>query len=466
MEYSEILKDLRRETYSVRNRLQSIIHDARFVSQFSAFPLVANERCGLWYIKPEDISESAYFKSTDGHADQWKFSFRRLNFHLLPMLGKHGTIVLVDSTRRGKLMPDALLKTVPIWCAVINYVMFEGEEVDEYSQLQNDNWLLTPREMVSESEHFKMVKMIPEHARELLKLGLTLKADLMSRLGGTRKPILPQWVYPGKEKVEKLDAYSICCLTASSKAAPGERVLGWSANFPYIQGAADDHELWATNDVCGGKLDPALFWDHIYLEPSEEVRVVDMATGDISGWLSDFEFVSRINGIYDQVKKSDKAIELDVTQLGSTGIYIGKIDQDIALSIIKDEFPSVGGVFVFSEKFKVLAESDTDSNPVRHHFPVEASKKGAKKLREVLPQVLATDLPSSVLLLCDSGKDISVGVAVCLLCKHYTTNWEQTAQPPHVNKDVVKQHLSKISDYRKTNPSRNTLQSLNVTLMK
>jgi tRNA A64-2'-O-ribosylphosphate transferase len=28
--------------------------------------------------------------------------------------------VLVDSTRRGKRMPDALSKTVPIWCAVIN----------------------------------------------------------------------------------------------------------------------------------------------------------------------------------------------------------------------------------------------------------------------------------------------------------------------------------------------------------
>lgn len=30
------------------------------------------------------------------------------------------SIVLVDSTRSGKRMPDALSKTVPIWCAVIN----------------------------------------------------------------------------------------------------------------------------------------------------------------------------------------------------------------------------------------------------------------------------------------------------------------------------------------------------------
>ena len=31
-----------------------------------------------------------------------------------------GRAILVDSTRRGKRMPDALSKTVPIWCGVIN----------------------------------------------------------------------------------------------------------------------------------------------------------------------------------------------------------------------------------------------------------------------------------------------------------------------------------------------------------
>ena len=29
-------------------------------------------------------------------------------------------LILVDSTRAGKRIPDALSKTVPIWCAVIN----------------------------------------------------------------------------------------------------------------------------------------------------------------------------------------------------------------------------------------------------------------------------------------------------------------------------------------------------------
>jgi hypothetical protein len=34
--------------------------------------------------------------------------------------GRDGRAVLVDSTRRGKRIPDSLSKTVPIWCAVIN----------------------------------------------------------------------------------------------------------------------------------------------------------------------------------------------------------------------------------------------------------------------------------------------------------------------------------------------------------
>ena len=51
----------------------------------------------------------------------------------------------MDSTRRGKSMPDALSKTVPIWCAVINRLAFP-----EYSAA----WELhTPSQVVGTSEH-------------------------------------------------------------------------------------------------------------------------------------------------------------------------------------------------------------------------------------------------------------------------------------------------------------------------
>lgn len=92
---NRILGDLKRSTLSITNRLRSIQQDAAFVDEVRAAlggankagrPLVANERCGSWYIRPEVKGGSAYFKSTDGHTGQWRFSTRRLNLHLLPMI--------------------------------------------------------------------------------------------------------------------------------------------------------------------------------------------------------------------------------------------------------------------------------------------------------------------------------------------------------------------------------------------
>ena len=53
--------------------------------------------------------------------------------------------VIVDSTRKGKPMPDALSKTIPIWCCVINRLLFK-----EHTEA---HILHTPEGVVSESEH-------------------------------------------------------------------------------------------------------------------------------------------------------------------------------------------------------------------------------------------------------------------------------------------------------------------------
>ena len=108
---NKILGDLKRSNLSITNRLRSVQKDADFVEEVAAAlagggastgdgdddgdevgskkprrPLVANERCGSWYIRPGLKGASAYFKSTDGHTGQWKFSTRRLNLHLLPII--------------------------------------------------------------------------------------------------------------------------------------------------------------------------------------------------------------------------------------------------------------------------------------------------------------------------------------------------------------------------------------------
>ena len=108
---SQLMSGLKRTTHTIHNRLRSIRADAEFVARAaSAFggprvaedghtsagtrrvprrPLIANERCGSWYVPPEAKGGSAYFKSTDGHERAWKFSTRRLNLHIVELAEKH-----------------------------------------------------------------------------------------------------------------------------------------------------------------------------------------------------------------------------------------------------------------------------------------------------------------------------------------------------------------------------------------
>lgn len=90
---SSTLSSLKRSTLSTSNRLQSIYRDSVFVQDVARsydLPLIANERCGSWYIPPEQKAGSAYFKSTDGHWGQWSFSTRRLNLQILDIIGIRG----------------------------------------------------------------------------------------------------------------------------------------------------------------------------------------------------------------------------------------------------------------------------------------------------------------------------------------------------------------------------------------
>ena len=94
-----------KSTLSISSRLRSIAWDADFVRAVAShlqFPMIANERCGSWYVPPELKNGSAYFKSTDGHFGQWNFSLRRLNLGMLNIVGEGCGAILVDGTRRGK----------------------------------------------------------------------------------------------------------------------------------------------------------------------------------------------------------------------------------------------------------------------------------------------------------------------------------------------------------------------------
>lgn len=473
---NSIKRELRRDALLVKNRLQSILHDARFVESLVdiiGFPLVPNERCGLWYVDPSKSAETAYFKSTDGHMGQWSFLKRRLNLHLLALLGKSGGLMVVDSTRKGKLMPDALLKTVPIWCAVLNSILLEDITEDAellsdpfITQLRADNWLLTPREMVSPSEHSEMCKRIPDFVKEVKKLGLVTRERILRDMG-SEKPIVPEWWYPGCKQLRedfyfaKEGAYfTLSCVTASKRTIETSNVTVRRAqktvSWPYVQGAADDHELWATEEVCGGDFLAQFAWKSLF----HSAEMIDPETGYLFDWFSEDDVLERINTLYE--KQNTQAIPLDISFVKragrDTGLALGKIS-------LHTEYSAVSGfqkVVVLSEMFRVQNVPEKDAANVVH-FALSLSKKGAKQLRETLP-VLVPQLEGKTLVLCDTGSDLSVGVVLALLCTRFNLQWEQKT-PEKATKDTVRQHLALLLDVRKVNPSRNTLQSVNTYVM-
>lgn len=107
---STLQRQIRAYEHSLYNCLCSISDDAEFVQEISciyhSLPLFANLRCGLWYVP--DCERTCYFKSTDGHTNNWAFSTTRLNLHVAEQAAACSGCLVVDATRRGKTFPVGL----------------------------------------------------------------------------------------------------------------------------------------------------------------------------------------------------------------------------------------------------------------------------------------------------------------------------------------------------------------------
>ncbi|CAH2350493.1 tRNA A64-2'-O-ribosylphosphate transferase [[Candida] railenensis] len=463
---NHISKELRKDQLSIRNRLQSILYDAYYIESLvsrgiARYPLIPNERCGLWYVPEDKKAESCYFKSTDGHTGQWSFNLRRLNLHLLSIICREGGICIVDSTRKGKKIPDALSKTIPIWCAVLNYIRFgEGD------------WLRTPQSTISESEHSQISEKISKFADDAVQKGI-ITAEKLKML---EKPLMPEWYYPGakSQSDDKMaQYYYVQCVTASKRtnSAGGSQMSIPENSWYYVQGSADDHELWATRDICRGKLTPEFFWKTV-------VKSNDLIDdyGFIKNSVSDAQLIQKMNELYESVSDSSREStqSIEVTQVKNancdTGLSFGKIESNLEYSSLI----LYRKVVILSETWKAVNIPEKEEEEGKKEieilqYEVESSKKGSKQLREIFPKLIDLLLKcedGAILVLCDTGKDLSVVIVLVLLCLKFDLNWAPIAVYPQVDKTLVKQHLGLLSELRKINPSRNSLQSANSYLMK
>ncbi|KAL4806157.1 tRNA A64-2'-O-ribosylphosphate transferase [Aspergillus unguis] len=427
---SQTLASLRRSALSVTNRLRSIEADAEFVREVADhydLPLVANERCGSWYIPPEIKSGSAYFKSTDGHTGQWDFSFRRLNLQILPLARKHGGCIIVDSTRRGKLMPDALSKTIPIWCAVINRALFPSETAYHSVEL--------PPNYLGASEESQIAHRIDSfvHSLESLKLDLD---DLRQQL---EKPIRVAWAnrtYFHPTDLRKCKDYNLLVLCSASKRVHGAEI----SEGGYIQGAGDDSEAWAHG------LTPPVFWAHksTLLSQSEEALP---------------EVIENLTREHREQDTGHQATLIAPTR----NLYIGQCKSGLAESGQYDLVIDCNS-----------SATTTEENTKRLNLGCTSSKQGGRDLRNHLDKVqafvkshLGSNPSQSLLVMCESGKDISAGVLLTMICSFYNDAGEFVGpRTQSIGKQFIRQRLTWIvTSKHDVNPSRSTLQSVNAFLM-
>ncbi|KAG6105020.1 hypothetical protein E4U31_001649 [Claviceps sp. LM219 group G6] len=504
---SSLLSSLKRSTLSIHNRLTSIYSDAQFVLRAASSPslrgraskprpLVANQRCGSWYVPPGKTPQRAcaYFKSTDGHERAWKCSTRRLNMHLVDMIEEHDGIIIVDSTRRGKRMPDALSTTIPIWCTVLNNLLLPSHPLS--SQL-----FLPPHLMAS--THAQIMALIPGFVQALQDLKLEALPVLT-------KPLRPFWVTQESSILPpEDDVCSLCCsshwplsscscsepISPSSSSsssndnkndiddtkdspqqkaqeqeqeeeeeeegegtifqdyrpiiclAASRRILTSEIDSQgYIQGAADDTENWAHG------LTPDLFWAH-----SERLlSTPDAQLPELIASLLEQDNMERRGQQSVDLVRLTPVISVCALPLGAPG----KTDGDVCHVVL------VEGV----------SPKDTWVRaPTYMEVGLGKHKAASRNLRLALPEICAfvrafleRGQDRQVVVACESGRDISVGTALALSCYLFDEQG-QFREPDarlYFTKGQVKVKLASImTAYPAGNPSRQTLQSVNSFLM-
>jgi tRNA A64-2'-O-ribosylphosphate transferase len=94
-------RSIKKRDNTLYNALRSIYEDSIFVGEIAQLwpdlPLLANLRCGSWY-SPK-FHSTCYFKSTDGHTNNWSFSTSRLNLHVAHLAGINLAYLFINDIR-------------------------------------------------------------------------------------------------------------------------------------------------------------------------------------------------------------------------------------------------------------------------------------------------------------------------------------------------------------------------------
>jgi tRNA A64-2'-O-ribosylphosphate transferase len=238
------------------------------------------------------------------------------------------------------------------------------------------------------------------------------------------------------------DFHPIVLCTASRRVQGAEASEGG-----YIQGAADDHEAWSHG------LSPPVFWKNkdLLVNTSEEDAP---------------DVISKL-----VAEEAQTTTPSTVTLVKPTTRLFISTSQNIDMSAFD---------IVISCTPERMSASSLKAAGTKYYLHLKCNavgKLGSRDLRSELP-LLAPFLSSlplistdpKILICCPTGKDLSVGTALAILCL-FTSNTgaidlstQKSGQ--QIDKNFIKQRLSWITMSNPTlNPSRATLQSVNTVLL-
>ncbi|CEO98503.1 hypothetical protein PBRA_006617 [Plasmodiophora brassicae] len=418
------VRRVRRQQHSLLNRLRSCASDADFVSEFhaghlSGLTVFANLRQGQWYTPPDAMT--CHFKSSDGHCGAWKFNPRRVNVHLVAEAIRGGGLIIVDSTRKGKRVPDSFSRTIPIWATVLNRIAQRrtGREFDTGLHMHGS---------VSEREKV----LVEDHIEEFISVVVNSCCDL-SVLDLLTRPLRCIWVDRSSVWTDvQHRAFSerylaVICLTTSfceSEVAQHDR-----------QGAGDDHENWS------GKLTPSTFARH-------------------RGWIlsadSDEECLRRIDALATEGNGRSLA--------GTSLVSIGSTEITIRLHVALSVLPTDGATVFISTG----ALSDPDVRPDVYAVHVSDVKGRRPSLETALGGILDFCLQWPTVTIASDRDAVLPGcVAVAILSRYFTGLGDELKRGargdgPALSKERIRRHIEYVQRFIPGwNPPRFLVQQLN-----
>uniref|UniRef100_A0A2C9UBN0 Initiator tRNA phosphoribosyl transferase family protein n=1 Tax=Manihot esculenta TaxID=3983 RepID=A0A2C9UBN0_MANES len=453
------VRTIKRRDNTLYNALRSIYEDSIFVGEISQLwpdlPLLANLRCGLWYSPKFDAT--CYFKSTDGHSNNWSFNTSRLNLHIAELAGQKGGCIIVDSTRKGKRFPDSMSKTIPIWTCVLNRsilnhisklrdsgTIMQEQEADsskhaENTRMLSQNWdcsLHLPL-WVPETEKAAIEERIDGWSKQLEDSG----ADIASVASCLKKPLRPLWISQKTviwlNEVPDHDSWDftpIILVSTSFSSGIYQHRTTSEFSWSYIAGAGDDEESWARG------LSPSLFWKHAFDLISSGPDLCNQKVADIVEKDRVYRAQRGQNAPQVTLKppensdstaefsQMDPSLSLDLSN-GNSTLMSRNIDEDHAVFWLGSTNLALGTTqhAAHASDVDCILNCDQESfqthlqdSEAYLHLPMLSSKLDRFSILSNLPAAVSfakanLGKGNRLLVCCNNGEDISVCVCLAIL---------------------------------------------------